>query len=275
MLPADARRRGGALRPRPVRRGHPEHPSHHPWRGVQLLADRVVGVRERTACRLREDGTVYISVGLRHPCRRVARHSRHQRHGIHHGAAEHQHPGPDRDFRRTGVPAGEPEAVPLADRRCAGLVERAPSIEVRIPARRPVPVAVHQYGHARHDQLRPELHEQSSDQRRRLGHRLAPHRLYQQRGTRLPARTVHTAHAGACAVRAGRRQGERAVHRQCRPSIRNLRRGDRREQQDRQLRSGEPPPDLRGRGRRQRVGQQKDALRELRAAIGVDTRPLR
>ena len=80
------------------------------------------------------------------------------------GPAQHQHPGHDRHLRRPGLPAGEPQAVPLADRGRARLAEGPASAEVRLPARRPLSVAVHQHRHARHDQLRPQLHQQPGDQ---------------------------------------------------------------------------------------------------------------
>ena len=92
--------------------------------GVQLLAGPVAGPRQRAARRLRADAAVHVPVRLRHPRRRLARHPRHQRHRVHDRPAEHQHPGPDRHLRRPGVPAGEPEAVPLADRGRARLAAR-------------------------------------------------------------------------------------------------------------------------------------------------------
>ena len=84
--------------------------------------------------------------------RRLARHSRHQRHRVHDRPPEHQRRGPDGHFRRARVPAGEPEAVPLAGRRRARLAERAAPAEVRIPAGRSLPVAVHQHRYAGHHQ---------------------------------------------------------------------------------------------------------------------------
>ena len=78
--------------------------------------------------------------------------------------------------------------------------------EVRLPAGRSLSVAVHQHRHARHHQLRPQLHQQSGHQHRRLRHRVAAHRLHQQRRARLPARALHAADAGARPVRAGRLQ---------------------------------------------------------------------
>ena len=41
------------------------------------------------------------------------------------------------------------------------LAEGTAAAEVRLPAGGPLPVAVHQHRHARHDQLRPQLHQQS------------------------------------------------------------------------------------------------------------------
>jgi carboxypeptidase family protein/TonB-dependent receptor-like protein len=77
-----------------------------------------------------------------------------------------------------------------------------------------------------------------------LGNRVAAHGVHQQRGTRIPARAVHAAHAGARVVHPGRHQDEPAVHRQRRRAIRDLRRRNGRRQQGRELRSGEPPVDL-------------------------------
>ena len=47
-----------------------------------------------------------------------------QRHRVHHGPAEPQHPGPHRDLGRPGVPAGQPQADPLPGRGHALLGER-------------------------------------------------------------------------------------------------------------------------------------------------------
>ena len=49
LLSADAGRGGGAVRPRAVRRRHPEHAADDAWRGVQLLEGAQVDARQRAA----------------------------------------------------------------------------------------------------------------------------------------------------------------------------------------------------------------------------------
>ncbi len=66
VLSSDAGRGRVALRSRPVRRRHPEHAADHARRGVQLCAGHFADPRQRAAHRVREDGAVYVPVGLRH-----------------------------------------------------------------------------------------------------------------------------------------------------------------------------------------------------------------
>ena len=102
-----------------------------------------------------------------------------------------------RHFRRTGVPAGQPQPVPLPDRGRAGVVEGPSSAEVRLSARRSPAVAVHPRQHAQRDQLRHELRQQPADQQRRHRARRGPARLLQQRLARLPARKAGVQGGGA------------------------------------------------------------------------------
>ena len=100
VLPAHPARSREPLRPRALRGRHPEHPAHRPRRRVQLDAHlRAVG-GERAAPRLREDEPARPAVGLRHAGGDEPGHPGHQRHRVHHGPAEPQHPGPDRDLGR-------------------------------------------------------------------------------------------------------------------------------------------------------------------------------
>ena len=143
LLPADAGRGGGAVRPRAVRRRHPEHAADDARRR-RSTTRRCSSRRSSTSC----------ASATRGPCRSrsnrtsatlgaVARHPRHQRHRVHDRPAQHQHHGLHGHLGRPGVPAGEPEAVPLSDRGRAGVAEGAALAEVRLPAGRPVAVAVH------------------------------------------------------------------------------------------------------------------------------------
>ena len=120
--PAEA---AGALRSRPLRRRHPEHAPDDAWRRPSTT---------RGSCRRRSSTssatgyaktmplTFQSDYGIRAADSLGIR-------GINvtdftTGPAEHQHPGPHRDLRRSGVPAGESEAVPLAGRGRAGLDAR-------------------------------------------------------------------------------------------------------------------------------------------------------
>ena len=125
----------------------------------------------------------------------------------------------------TGISGGpafyrQPQAVPLAARGHGGVAEGRSQPEVRLSARRSLCFSVHPYRHARQHQLRPQLHQQPGQQRRRLGTRVAIDRLYQQRRARLPARALHAAHAGTRPLHPGRFQGRLALHHQCRAALR-------------------------------------------------------
>ena len=92
------------------------------------------------------------------------------------------------------------------------------------------------------------------------GHRVAADRLHQQRRARLPARAVHAAHAGARAVRAGRLQGQPALHHQRRRCA--TRSSGAETEEDNKIVNFdpvEPAADLCRRGRRQPLGEQEDA----------------
>ncbi len=65
LLPGHAGGSRGALRPRPVRRRHPEHAIDDARCGVQLLEDRFAEPGERAAPRLRAHGAVHVPVRLR------------------------------------------------------------------------------------------------------------------------------------------------------------------------------------------------------------------
>jgi hypothetical protein len=80
-----------------------------------------------------------------------------QRH--HHGSPEHQHHELHGDFRRSRLPACEPEAVPLSDRRRDRVAQGRASAEVRLSPRRSRSVAIHAHRHAQHDHLRHELRQ--------------------------------------------------------------------------------------------------------------------
>ena len=109
-----------------------------------------------------------------------------------------------------------------------------------------------------------------------IGPGVAADRLHQQRRPRLPARALHAAHAGArrCSSRTTSRsaRGSRST-----PALRYEIFGAETEEDNRivELRSGRPAADLRGRGRRQPLGEQEDRLRQLRAAPRHDLRPVR
>ena len=100
VLSADAGRGRGTLRPRALRRRHPEHAAHHPRPGLQLLEDAVGQLRQRAARRVRPHVAVHVSVRLRHQRLRLARHSRHQRLRDHDRSPEHHRQRPDGYFRR-------------------------------------------------------------------------------------------------------------------------------------------------------------------------------
>ena len=132
LLFAHARRGRRALRSRAVRRRHPEHEADDPRRGVQLLEGSQPHPRQRAADWLCQHRALHDPVGLRHQRLHVARHSRHQHQRHHHGPPEHRHHELYRPLRRTGVPARQPQPVPLPGRGRAGVVEGPSPGEVRV-----------------------------------------------------------------------------------------------------------------------------------------------
>ena len=182
LLPPDACRSGRAIRPRPLRRRHPEHEADDAWCGIQLLEGHEAAARQRTARRLREYGAVHDAVRLRPSVRRIARHSRHQHQPDHDGPAEHRHHELHRALRRPGVPARQSQPVALPDRRRARLAQRSAPAEGRVSPRRSVPLAVHPRQHAKRDQLQHELRQQPAHEYRRYWPGRGARRVFQQRG---------------------------------------------------------------------------------------------
>ena len=136
-----------------------------------------------------------------------------------------------------GVPAGEPEAVPLADRGLAGVDEGTHQLKFgyRLVDRYPSPFTNTDtrgtINFGRNYTNNPVTNTGGS------GYRLASDRLHQQRGARVPARAVHASHPGARPLHPGRLQAQLAIHDQCGSALRDLPRRDRRGRQDRELRS--------------------------------------
>ena len=168
VLPANAGRGRRAFRSRTVRRRNSEHAVDYPRRRLQLLESRHASHRQRVPRRLRPNVSIDVPVRLWHRRRRVARHQRHQRQRDYERATEHQRSRHDGDFGRPGVSTRQPQAVPLAARGHGGVAEGRSQPEVRLSARRSLCFSVHPYRHARQHQLRPQLHQQPGQQRRRL-----------------------------------------------------------------------------------------------------------
>ena len=167
LLPADARRRRGSLRSRPLRRRHPEHAPDDAWRRVQLLEGADTHLRERAARRLCQDQSLHDAVRLRAQLRDVARHPGHQRQRHHDRPAEHRHHQLHGHLGRARVSSGQPEPVALPDRKCPGLDQGAPPDEVRIQARRSRALADDPRQHAQPHHLWHQLRQQPGDQHRR------------------------------------------------------------------------------------------------------------
>ena len=122
---------------------------------------------QRAPCRLCEDRALHHTIRLRPQRVGIPWDSRYQYRRDHQRAAQHRHHELHRHLRRACVPAREPEPVSLSDRGRAGLVAGASASQVRVPARRPLALAVDSRQHAQRHQLRHELRQQPADQQRR------------------------------------------------------------------------------------------------------------
>ena len=146
LLPADARRRGLALRPRarswPASRTRASPPWAAAANWTHLFGPSVVNELRLGFAKTNPE-TRQSDYG--HRVRDQPRDPGHQRQRLHVRAAQPQHPGRHRHLGRAGVPAGQPEADPLPGRGHALVGDGAALVQDRLPLHPAQALALHQH----------------------------------------------------------------------------------------------------------------------------------